>query len=114
LARHLDHKAVQSRSLDYNHAKANNPDSINEYFELVKTIKENKIKSSLIFNMDEKGFLIGLIQMSMKVIISASEKNCFHRQPGNHQTITIIEAIGMGGQDIPPMVILKDKQHQFR
>ena len=63
--------------------------------------------------MDEKGFLIGLFQKSIKVIISASERNAFLRQPGNCQTITVIEAIGTGGQDIPPMVILKEEHHQF-
>jgi hypothetical protein len=59
------------------------------------------IKSNLIFNIDEKGFLIGLIRKSMKVIISSEERNAFLRQPGNRQTITVIEAIGTGGQDIP-------------
>jgi hypothetical protein len=49
----------------------------------------------------------------MKVIISASEKNAFLRQPGIYQTITVIEAIGTGGQDIPPVVIIKGEYHQF-
>jgi hypothetical protein len=49
----------------------------------------------------------------MMVIISASEKNAFLRQPGNRQTITVVEAIGIGGQDIPPMVIMKGEYHQF-
>jgi hypothetical protein len=100
--------------MDYDRAKANDSTSISKYFDLVKkTIKEYNIKSKLIFNMDEKGFLIGLIRKSMKVIISASEKNAFLRQPGNRQTITVIEAIGTGGQDIPPMVIMKGEHHQF-
>jgi len=114
LLRHPDLKAVQSRSLDYDRAKANDPVTILEYFQLVKdTIQKYKIKGKLIFNMDEKGFLIGLIRKSMKVIISSSEKNAFLRQPGNRQTVTVVEAIGTGGQDIPPMVILKGEHHLF-
>ena len=114
LLRHPDLKAVQSRSLDYDRAKANDPATILEYFKLVKdTIQKYKIKTRFIFNMNEKGFLIGLIRKSMKVIISSSEKNAFLRQPGNRQTVTVVEAIGTGGQDIPPMVILKGEHHLF-
>jgi hypothetical protein len=114
LRRHPDLKAVHSRSLDYDRAKANDPNTITEYFQLVAdTISKYQIKSNLIFNMDEKGFLIGLIRKSMKVIISSREKNAFLRQPGNRQTITVIEAIGTGFQDVPPMVILKGEHHQF-
>jgi hypothetical protein len=114
LVRHPDLKAVHSRSLDYDRAKANDPASIKDYFLLIAdTMSHYDIKSNLIFNMDEKGFLIGLIRKSMKVIISSGERNAFLRQPGNRQTITVIEAIGTGGQDIPPMVILKGEHQQF-
>jgi hypothetical protein len=59
---HLDLKAVHSCSLDYDHANANDSTSISKYFDFVKkTIKEYNIKSKLIFNMDEKGFLVGQI-----------------------------------------------------
>lgn len=114
LYRHPDLKAVQSRSLDYDRAKANDPTSILEYFQLVKdTMEKYRIKTKRVFNMDEKGFLIGLIRKSMKVIISSSEKNSFLRQPGNRQTVTVVEAIGTGGQVIPPMAILKGEHHLF-
>jgi hypothetical protein len=63
--------------------------------------------------MDEKGFLIGQIRKSMKFIINSSEKNAFLCQPGSRQTVTVIEAIRTGGQDIPPMVILKGEHYQF-
>ena len=57
--------------------------------------------------MDEKGFLIGVIKKSMRVLIEAGEKAAFRRQPGNRENITVIETVGIFNQSIPPMVILK-------
>jgi len=59
---------MYSRSLD-NHSCALNNDSgiIREYFRVSKTaVDEFKVKPQNIYNMDEKGFLLGLIQRSVR------------------------------------------------
>ena len=43
--------------------------------------------------MDEKGFMI--------------------RQPGNRESITVIETVGIFKQDIPPMIILKGEKYLY-
>ena len=63
--------------------------------------------------MDEKGFLIGVIKKSMRVLIESGEKTAFLRQPGNHENITVIETVGIFNQNIPPMVILKGEKHLY-
>ena len=48
-------------------------------------MEEFKIKPQNIYNRDEKGFLIGIIKKSMHVLIEASEKAAFLRQPGDRE-----------------------------
>jgi hypothetical protein len=108
LSRHPALKPVYSRALDNDRAMNNNPETITEYFNVLKsTMEEFKIKPQNIYNMDEKGFLIGVIKKSMRVLIEAGEKAAFLRQPGNRENITVIETVGIFNQNIPPMVILK-------
>ena len=57
--------------------------------------------------MDETGFLLGLIQYLVRVIVKASEKTAFLRQPGQREMITAIEAVGAFGEEIPPMITMK-------
>ena len=57
--------------------------------------------------------MIGIIKKSIRVLIEASEKAAFHRQPGDHENITVIETVGVFNQDIPPMVILKGEKHLY-
>ena len=48
----------------------------------------------------------------MRVIVKAS-KTAFLRQPGQRETITVIEAVGVFGQEIPPMIIMKGEKHLY-
>ena len=89
---------MHSRSLDNSRALNNNPRIIRECFRVLKTaIDEFKIKPQNIYNIDEKGFLLGLIQRSVRVIVKSLEKTAFLRQPGQRETITVIEAVGTFG-----------------
>lgn len=62
LARHPALKSMYSRALDNERAVNNDPKILAEYFYLLnETLVKCKIRSCNIYNMDEKGFLIGLI-----------------------------------------------------
>ena len=114
LSRHPALKPAYSRALDNDRAMNNNPKTITEYFNVLKrTMEEFKIKPQNIYNMDEKGFLIGVIKKSMRVLIVADENAAFLRQPGNRENITMIETVGIFNQNIPPMVILKGEKHLY-
>ena len=113
LARHPALRPAYSRALDNDRAMNNNPKTITEYFNVLKSIMEEfKIKPQNIYNMDEREFLISVIKKSMRVLIAADEKAAFLRQLGNHEN-TVIEAVGIFNQNIPPMVILKGEKHLY-
>ena len=76
-------------------------------------MEEFKIKPQNIYNMDEKGFLIGVIKKSMRVLIEAGEEAAFLWQLGNRENITVIEAVNIFNQNIPPMVILKGEKQLY-
>jgi len=114
LSRHPALSAMYSRSLDNSRALNNDPRIIREYFRILKeVIAEFKIKPENIYNMDEKGFLLGLIQRSVRVVVNSSDKTAFLRQPGQRETITVIETVGVFGQNVPPMIIMKGEKHLY-
>ena len=99
-------KPVYGRALDNDRAM-NNPETITEYFNVLKsTMEEFKIKPQNIYNRDEKGFLTSTVKKSMRVLVEAGEKAAFLQQPGNRENTTVIKAVGIFNQNIPPMVIL--------
>jgi hypothetical protein len=73
---------MHSRSLDNSCALNNDPRIIREYLGTPKeVIAEFKIKPENIYNMDRKGFLLGLIQRSARIVVNSSDKTAFLRQP---------------------------------
>ena len=69
---------MYSRALDNDCAQNNDPKVLEEHFKVLKeTLFKYNIKPHNIYSMDEKGFLIGLIQLSRRVIVPASEKTAF-------------------------------------
>jgi len=74
----------------------NNPVILRDFFPILdKLIKEFKVKPQNISNMDKKGFQIGLIECSLKVIVKSDEKAAFLQQPCSRETVTVIEAVGI-------------------
>jgi len=103
---------MYSHALDNNRTLNNDSKIIQEYFQVLKeAIDEFKIKPQNTYNMDQKGFLLGLIQRSVRVVVKASEKTAFLQQSGQREMITVIEAVGAFGQEIPPMIIMKGEKH---
>ncbi|KAG2014537.1 hypothetical protein GB937_006764 [Aspergillus fischeri] len=94
-------------------AKQEDPKFIRQWFETVrKAIQEHSIHEDDIWNFYETGFAMGLCTTS-KVItaVERSERPCTVIQ-GNREWVTIIECVSSRGISIPPVVILKGKEHQ--
>src|SRR5271156_6630226 len=107
--RHPELKGVYSRAFNHQRAKCEDPKIIRPWFELVRTtIAEYGINSSDIYNFDETGFAMGLIQRA-KVIIGAetTNKEAFVLQPGKREWVTAIETINSTGWHLPPYIIFK-------
>jgi hypothetical protein len=110
--------AKYSRSLDAVRAsKNNNLESLKGWFELLKeTVDTYEITPERTYNMDETGFMTGVITSSSKVVVEAVVKEPSARrmpskatitQPGNREWVTVIQAVGADGRVIDPFVIIK-------
>jgi hypothetical protein len=98
----------------YNHqrAKYEDPTIIRGWFRLIQnTIAKYSIRSDDIWNFDETGFMMGLLQSGMVVTGSERQGRPKSVQPGNREWITVIPAINAEGQSIPPFIIGSGQYH---
>lgn len=72
--------------------------------QLSSKMKEYEIQPENIYNMDEKGFLIGVLQKTKRVWSKSTEIRGAG-QDGNREWITIMATICMDGSSLPPTVI---------
>lgn len=85
----------------------NNPKILREFFTLFKSVvDESHIPTRVIFNIDEKGFLLSLAKSS-EIIVYSSKKYYFVTQNASGETVTVLEAVSATGFATPPMIIYK-------
>ena len=81
------------------------------WFELVKQkIEKYEILPGNMYNMDEKGFLIGFLKKSKRVFSKTafeSKKMLGNIQDGNREWITLVASICADGSALPPALIYK-------
>ncbi|EGU81663.1 hypothetical protein FOXB_07824 [Fusarium oxysporum f. sp. conglutinans Fo5176] len=100
------------RRYDYQRAKCEDPTIICGWFRLVEnTIAKYGIRSDDIWNFDETGFMMGMIQSGMVVTGTERQGRPKPVQPGNREWITVIEAINAEGQSIAPFIIGAGQYH---
>ncbi|KAH7471612.1 hypothetical protein FOMA001_g13257 [Fusarium oxysporum f. sp. matthiolae] len=105
-------KTRLSRRYDYQRAKCEDPTIIRGWFRLVEnTIAKYGIRSDDIWNFDETGFMMGVIEPGTVVTSSYRQGRPKQVQPGNREWITVIEGINADGQSIPPFIIGAGKDH---
>jgi hypothetical protein len=79
------------------------------YFDLLtKKVKEFDVLPKNTYNMDEKGFMIGVIGKTKRVFDKALHKERRYKQAshdGNREWVTVIGAICADGSHLPPAVI---------
>lgn len=69
-------------------------------------VKKYNIQPENIYNVDEKGFLMGR-STSVKVICQKGKRRNFKVQDGNRELITVIETVSAGGILLPPHIVYK-------
>jgi hypothetical protein len=100
------------RRYDYQRAKCEDPIIIRGWFRLVQNIiAKYSIRSEDIWNFDETGFMMGLLQSGMVVTGSERQGRPKSVQSGNREWITVIQAINAEGQSIPPFIIGAGQYH---
>lgn len=112
VARHKD--ILDSRylnTLDLARHKADSRESYKQYFDIIREkIEEYGITADNIYNMDEKGFMIGVCQKTRRIFTKQTfEENKLARagQDGNREWITVLAAICASGTALSPSLIYK-------
>jgi hypothetical protein len=114
IKRHDELISKYTRKYDYQRAKCEDPEVINQWFNLVQnTIIKYGILEQDIYNFDETGFQMG-VASTAKVITASRHRTSRVRavQPGNREWVTVIESINASGWSLPPMIIFSGKVHQ--
>ncbi len=107
--RHKDLKSKYIPPLDKERANAQDPVLLQGWFELFQQTKTRfQIQEEDIYNMDEKGFMMGVVA-KLKVIISKYDKNKYMTQCGNREWVSLIKCVSMDGRALKPWVIFKAK-----
>ena len=88
---------------------ADNHERYRLYFDLLaKKVKEFDVLPKNTYNMDEKGFMIGVIGKTKRVFDKVLYKERRYKQPShdaNREWVTVIGAICADGSHLPPAVI---------
>ncbi|KAF5393164.1 hypothetical protein D9757_001173 [Collybiopsis confluens] len=103
-----------SRPLDKSRARAVNPTTKDEFFQLLKqTVDEDNIPSELIYGADETGIQTGI--GTREFVIGAKGRGIQHQQrDGNRENITVLPTICADGTSLAPAVIYKGECYQSK
>ena len=107
LARHPDLKVKTTTSLEKCCVKALNPVAVEGFYDILgAVVKEFGIKPENTWNMDEKGVQLG-IGVKVAAIIDQDRSTVYSIEDGNHELVTIIEAVCADGEALVPSVIFQ-------
>jgi hypothetical protein len=105
LNRHPEIAAKYAVSLDIPRELAGQPGPIRRYFELLgRLFKKYRFKRENIYNMDEKGFMLGMGNRA-KVITHRTTKPPKETQDGSREWITVVEPCAADNTMLAPIVI---------
>lgn len=111
LDRHPNTAYQYFAQVDNECAVAENPRTINQYF---NSLSEVKSKYQTIFddfyNTDEKGYVIGQVKWS-KVLSQQIRKTSHIWESKNQEWVSILEYVSAYGKVIPAYLIYKGKRH---
>ena len=107
LSRYDDLKTRFSQPLDKERAAATSPETVQRWFDLVaRTIKDYNIRQEDVYNMDEKGYAMG-IGGKAKVVVSRHDPYAFQTQCGSREWVSTIECISADGRILNHFLIFK-------
>ena len=112
LDRHPNVATKIASRLDRQRAVASNPTTVKEFIRLVQQTISNYKTPPNIWNIDEKGFMLGQAKKS-RGVMRKSRRSPRIRHVNNREWITDIEAINAAGEAVPPFVILKGKSYHI-
>lgn len=88
-------------------ARALNEHTVREYFTILNDlITRYNIPPENIYNMDEKGILLGVGKRTA-AFVDRDQKTLYQVEDGNRELVTVIECISADGEALDPCVIYK-------
>ncbi|KAJ7483650.1 DDE superfamily endonuclease-domain-containing protein [Mycena latifolia] len=120
-ARYPDLKTQLSERKDISRSDAEkDPARFDKAFKnFERLFTEYIITPERLFNVDEKGFMLGITNRHNVVIFRRGWDDDAHAsratvpQDGNRELITVVDCISAGGDDLPPLISYKGKQLSF-
>ncbi len=95
MKRHPSIKSAYIPSLDKERVIAQDPTILQDWFQLYLRVRsEYEVQDCDIYNMDEKGFMMGVIA-KLRVMISKHEKKTYMTQPGNREWVSLLECVSL-------------------
>src|SRR5439155_4136057 len=100
-----------TQKLHYQRAAPGNPKIMEKHFSIFKkAVVDYKVLIDNIWNMDEKGFLMGLASKA-KVICRQGRKNPRYTCNDNRELITVLKCVSAGGCLLLPLIVIKGAHH---
>ncbi|GJE90483.1 DDE-domain-containing protein [Phanerochaete sordida] len=114
LKRHPDVKVRWTTGLESCRAQALNRHAVSGYFDIIyDLIVRYDIPPENIYNMDEKGLLLG-IGKRVRALVDRDQKTVNHIEDGNRELVTAIECISADGTALRPTVIYQGARRDLR
>lgn len=123
--RHPEVISTWTRAMDASRVKADSPEKLVPWFtELKGLLDRYQYQPNNIYNMDETGYGVGVIQSTRVLAVvdvrrggdggeqkgkERKKGKVVHVQPGRQEWVTVLECVSALGTALPPMVILKGK-----
>ena len=110
MTRYLEVKTAYIPPLDKERAMAQNPEILSGWFNLyLQTKTTYEVDERDIYNMDEKGFMQGVIAKYKVMVSKYDKKKAYMTQCRNREWVSLIECVSMDGRSLPPWIIFKGK-----
>ena len=107
VARRLELKTRFNRVYDFQRALCEDPELIGAWFRLVENMRAKySVVDADFYNLDETGFMMGVICSGMVVTRADQRSKSKAVQPGNREWATAIITINGEGGSIPPFLIV--------
>jgi hypothetical protein len=107
MRRHPELECTVPSVIEASRDKDTTPEALHHWFKAVKAaIDEYSILPKDIYNMDESGYSIGVVEAS-KVIINKTIREQYQAQPGRQEWVTSVECICADGTAVPPLIIFR-------
>ncbi|KAF7571262.1 TolA, Membrane protein involved in colicin uptake [Pyrenophora tritici-repentis] len=110
LHRHTDDLTIKwSAGIDRNRHQADSEERYKLYFDMLHSkMREHNVEARNTYNMDEKGFFVGITSRSKRVFskaVWASKERTAAVQDGNREWITLLACVCASGDALPPALI---------